>query len=71
MLRAHRRAGDLSSAQPAFNTATGAIGALYLATHSIVVTLVGTVAATAMFGWGMWLAHRREPTATDPAELQG
>ena len=46
----------LTAADHVFNTATVAVAGLYLATHSVVVTITGTVAAIALRGWSMWLS---------------
>jgi len=41
----------------AFNVTATAVCGLYLATHSTVVTLIGTVAASVLAGWALWLSH--------------
>jgi hypothetical protein len=46
--------------QHIFNTATVTVGGLYLSTHSVVVTITGTIAATALTGWSIWVSSRRE-----------
>jgi hypothetical protein len=47
-----------------FQTATAAVGGLYLATHSVTVTAIGTCAATAVTAWATWLNRRHDQTAT-------
>jgi hypothetical protein len=59
---------NLRAAEHVFNTATAAVGGLYLATHSIIATIAGTAAATALGGWHLWLSHRREHTQADRKE---
>jgi hypothetical protein len=61
-------------AKTTFNAATFTIAGLYLATHSVTVTLIGTLAATALTGWVMWLPRDQnrildhgEPPVTPPA----
>jgi hypothetical protein len=63
----HGLARNFSAAQQTFNTVTITVGSLYLATHSIVVTIMGKVAASALCGWRIWLALCREPAVTDPS----
>ena len=56
-----RRSGvDLTTPQKTFNTATITVGGLYLATHSVAVTLIGTAAASLLTCWILWLSHKRE-----------
>ena len=45
------------------NTATVTAGGLYLATHSVAVTAIGTIAWAMMAGWSMWLDRhqKRDP----------
>ena len=64
MRRTSRSSGDVAVAKAAFNTAAATIGGLYLATHSVTVTLIGTLAATALTGWAMWLPRRRNRALT-------
>jgi hypothetical protein len=52
-----------------FNTATITVGGLYLATHSVAVTLMGTTAATTLTCWVSWLAHRRSKINRTDARL--
>jgi hypothetical protein len=55
---------DLTTARTIFNTATVTVGGLYLATNSVTVTVIGTVAAAVVTGWAIWLAHsRKRPTS--------
>lgn len=46
---------DLPAARAMFNTATVTVGSLYLATHSVTVTLIGAAASTVLTCWAMWL----------------
>jgi hypothetical protein len=59
MRTAHRSELDLTANQKVFNTVTVTVGGLYLATHSVLVTLIGTAAAGLLTGWTTWLSHRR------------
>src|SRR5262245_37256693 len=54
-----RPARDLNAARTIFNTAPVSVGGLYLTTHSVAVTLIGTAAATALTGWTLWLPYKR------------
>jgi hypothetical protein len=56
---------DFGKAHRIFNTATVTIGGLYLATHSVAVTVLETVAATLLCTRGMWLARRSSPALPD------
>ena len=62
MPRGHA-AHDLIAAQRTFNSATVTVGGLFIATHSIVVTVTGTVAGMALCGWSMWLVRHGETHA--------
>jgi hypothetical protein len=50
---------DLATAQKLFNTATITVGGLYLTSHSVAVTLIGTTAGMGVTGWSMWLEYNR------------
>lgn len=52
---------DLMATRKIFDTAVVTVSGLYLATHSVLVTLIGTVAASLVTSWTMWLSHRRNP----------
>ena len=52
----HQSEADLT--QWTFNNAAVTVGGLYLATHSVVVTLIGTAAVTLLIGWTAWLPRR-------------
>jgi hypothetical protein len=70
MTRAQRLERELDSAQQICNATTVAVGGLYLATHSVAVTALGTVTAAALCGWSMWLACRNRlalPDRTEPS----
>jgi hypothetical protein len=55
---------DIETVPRAFNTITVAVGSLYLATHSVLVTITATAAAGLLTCWVLWLA-RRERAADD------
>jgi len=64
-MRTVRRPGpDLTAATRMFQTATGTVGSLYLATHSVTVTAIGTCAASAVTAWATWLIRRHSPDAS-------
>lgn len=44
---------DLGPAREMLNSATVTVGGLYLATHSVTVTLIGAAAACVMAGWAL------------------
>ena len=56
-----------SRAEQTYRMITVTAGGLYLATHSVTVTALGTAAATVLFGWSMWLTHRSELALLDGA----
>lgn len=56
---------EVAVARTTFNMAAVTVGGLYLATHSVPVTIIGTLAATALTGWAMWLPRSRNKTLTD------
>jgi hypothetical protein len=60
MPRGQRTEPDLPAVKQVFNTATVAVGGLYLATHSVIVTLIGAMTGCLLTCWALWLAHRRE-----------
>lgn len=53
---------DAAAIQRIFNTATVAVGGLYLATHSVTVTAIGTIASAAVTCWSTWMANYRLDT---------
>jgi hypothetical protein len=55
MKRTYRPRASLAATQCAFQTVAVAVSGLYIATHSVAVTMIGTTAATAMTGWAVWL----------------
>lgn len=64
-MRTERRPGlDVRAATRVFQTATATVGGLYLATHSLMVTAIGTCAATALTTWATWLNRPDDPTGT-------
>jgi hypothetical protein len=58
MTRAQCLERGLDSAQQICNATTVTVSGLYLATHYVAVTALGTVATAALCGWSMWLACR-------------
>lgn len=52
---------QLDLTQNIFNTTAATTSGLFLVTHSVTVTLIGTVAASLLTGWTMWLPPRRAP----------
>lgn len=60
-----RPAHDLTAAKAACNTVTVTVGGLYLATHSVMATLVGTTASTVLTCWAMWSPYSRKQTLAD------
>jgi hypothetical protein len=69
MPRASRLEQDFSTAQRTFNTVTSTVGGLYLATHSVIVTLAGAAAGSLLTCWALWLAHRREEVSAGQKSL--
>jgi hypothetical protein len=65
---AHRPQRDLAGARAIFSSATITVGGLYLSTHSIIVTVIGTLAATALACWAMWLPRGEDRTLTNTEE---
>jgi hypothetical protein len=59
MKQARRPEPSLTTAQRTFHTVVVAVGGLYIATHSVVVTAIGTIAATALACWAPWLVQHR------------
>lgn len=59
MSRGRRAERNLTVAQQMFNTATAAVGGLYLGTHSVVVTITGSTAAAVVTCLAVWLEHWR------------
>jgi hypothetical protein len=47
--------GQVGTSQDPFCTIVTTVGGLYLTTHSTVATIIGTVAATLITGWALWL----------------
>jgi hypothetical protein len=68
MKRMHQSDPSLAAALRAFQTVAVTVSGLYLTTHSVMVTVTGTVASTAMACWATWLLHRRRhSTERQPA----
>jgi hypothetical protein len=53
--RLQRQCQIMAATRTIFNTGSAAIGGLYLVTHSLTVTLIGTAGLTALTGWALWL----------------
>jgi hypothetical protein len=71
MQTAHHPQRDLAAARSIFSSASITVGGLYLTTHSIAVTLVGTTAATALTYWTLRLLYGQDHSSNDteaPAE---
>ncbi len=65
-----RPSRSLTTVTGTFEAAAVTIGTVYLTTHSVTVTVVGAVTATATSAWAAWLDHRRDHDGTasgDPA----
>jgi hypothetical protein len=62
MLPARRWERKLSEIQMIFNVASMTVGGLYLTTHSVAVTLIGTAAGAAVTGWTTWLENNQTRT---------
>lgn len=65
MQKAKTSAPETVAAQRIFNTATVTVGGLYLATHSVTVTAIGTAASTIVECWAIWLNPGRLDTTSD------
>lgn len=59
MKQRHQSGPILAAAQSAFQAVAVAVSGLYLATHSVAATAIGTTAATAVASWGAWLLRQR------------
>ena len=65
--RLRQRHGDRPGTEQLPVAADVAVSSLYVVTHSVVVTLIGTTAATVTAGWATWLSSRRQEPDTHPA----
>jgi hypothetical protein len=61
-MRTRQSGLDLTVVQRGFNTVTVTVGGLYLATRSVIVTIIGTAAASLLTCWALWLVQRRGRT---------
>jgi len=68
MQQAKTSAPETAAVQRIFNTATVTVGGLYLTTHSVTVTAIGTAAATIVECWSIWLNQGRLDTTSDSTE---
>lgn len=66
MKRTHRSEPSLAAAQRAFHAVVVEVSGLYIATHSVEVTMIGTAAATVVAGWAAWLLRNRLESGTQP-----
>jgi hypothetical protein len=57
--RAHGTEPSVVGTQQAINSLAVTVGGIYLATHSVTVTVVGATASTLLTGWTLWLAEQR------------
>lgn len=57
----------LAAAQSAFQAVAVAVSGLYLATHSVAVTAIGTTAATALASWAAWPLRQHRHTGPKSA----
>jgi hypothetical protein len=69
MKRTHRPEPSLATAQHAFHTVTAGVSGLYIATHSVKVTMIGTAAAIVVAGSAAWLLRNRQESDTQPMKL--
>lgn len=58
MSQRKRPAQGTVETQRIFNTATVAVAGLYVATGSIIVTVIGAAASTVVACWSIWLARQ-------------
>jgi Flp pilus assembly protein TadB len=65
MNRTHGYESSSTGAQQAINSMAVTVGGIYLATHSVTVTVVGTTAATLLTAWTLWLRQRQNLGLTD------
>jgi hypothetical protein len=65
MQTAHRPQRDLAAVRSIFSSASITVGSLYLTTHSIAVTLVGTTAATALACWTLRLLRGQDHSSNE------
>ena len=47
------------------------VGGLYLATHSITATIIGTTVASLLAGWALWLDRQDRRTSSSREEPTG
>ena len=64
-MRTRQPEADPTLAQKGFNTVTLAVGGLYLATHSVIVTLIGTAAAGLLACWALWVTNHGKRARAD------
>ena len=59
--------GDREAVRATCNTTAVTVSSLYLATHSAVVTMIGTAASIFLVGWMLWLSckYGEVPTVKD------
>jgi hypothetical protein len=71
MQRIGRSEPSAAGTQQAINSLIVTVGGVYLATHSVTVTIVGTVASTLLIAWRLWLTHRWPIGTGEATALRG
>jgi hypothetical protein len=66
MKRTHQPRSSLAAAQQAFQAVAVAVSGIYIGTHSVAVTLIGTTAATVVAGWAAGPLGRHRESRTQP-----
>jgi hypothetical protein len=69
MLPARRRKRNLAEVQKIFNAVTVTVGGLYLTTHSLAVTLIGTASGAVVTGWTIRLEYHQTWTMASSGTL--
>jgi hypothetical protein len=68
MTESHRPEPHSTAVVRAINATAATAGGLYLTTHSIPVTAIGTGAASLLACWTLWLAHLQARSAAASQE---
>jgi hypothetical protein len=68
MKRTHGAEPIMTNAQQAINAIAVTVGGIYLATHSVIVTVVAMIASTLLTAWALWLARRRDQLPAGDAQ---
>jgi hypothetical protein len=61
---------DATAVQQIFKTTAVTVGGLYLTTHSVTITAIGTGASMAVTCWFIWTTHRRPADRTQSRNQQ-